>query len=303
MVQPNNDVESFHEHLKKSKRVLSLCGAGLSAASGLPTFRGPGGLWRTHEATSLATPEAFKSDPGLVWQFYSYRRHKALEAHPNAAHYALAALSRAMPAFQTLSQNVDGLSQRADHPRSQLQLLHGTLFNVKCSQRKCDYVVEDFNDPIVPALAIPTEASADPTSNSALELDISSPGVELPKIAANALPKCPKCETGMLRPGVVWFGESLPLQVLQNVDDFLNNSEPIDLILVIGTSAKVYPAAGYIEEARDRGAKVCVVNMDAGDKPPGGWTEGDWLFQGDAAAVVPKLLKPIIGDVGGSADA
>lgn len=99
---------SFQEHLKNSKRVLALLGAGLSASSGLPTFRGAGGLWRTHDATELATPEAFKADPGLVWQFYSYRRHMALSVKPNPAHYALAELAKRMPGFQTLSQNVDG---------------------------------------------------------------------------------------------------------------------------------------------------------------------------------------------------
>ncbi|KAI7079367.1 hypothetical protein KC352_g41693, partial [Hortaea werneckii] len=124
------DVKSFHEHLSKSKRVLALLGAGLSASSGLPTFRGAGGLWRTHNSTDLATPGAFRENPGLVWQFYSYRRHMALQAQPNAAHYALAELARKMPGFQALSQNVDGLSQRADHPSKQLQLLHGTLFEV-----------------------------------------------------------------------------------------------------------------------------------------------------------------------------
>ena len=86
-----------------------MCGAGLSASSGLPTFRGTGGLWRTHDAIELATPQAFNSNPGLVWQFYSYRRHKALQAKPNRAHFALAELARQMPGFITVSQNVDGV--------------------------------------------------------------------------------------------------------------------------------------------------------------------------------------------------
>ena len=103
------DLESFQEHLSKSTRILALLGAGLSASSGLPTFRGAGGLWRTHDATSLATPEAFQRDPGLVWQFYSYRRHVALGVKPNPAHYALAELARKKN-FLTLSQNVDGTS-------------------------------------------------------------------------------------------------------------------------------------------------------------------------------------------------
>ena len=103
-----SDLESFQKHLRYSDRVLALCGAGLSAASGLPTFRGAGGLWRSYDAVSLATPEAFARDPSLVWQFYNYRRHMALQAKPNPAHYALAELARRKKGFLTLSQNVDG---------------------------------------------------------------------------------------------------------------------------------------------------------------------------------------------------
>lgn len=107
------DLESFQRHLRYSDHVLALCGAGLSAASGLPTFRGVGGLWRSYDAVSLATPEAFAENPGLVWQFYSYRRHMALQAQPNPAHYALAALARRKKGFLTLSQNVDGMQSVA----------------------------------------------------------------------------------------------------------------------------------------------------------------------------------------------
>ena len=107
-IVPQRDLETFQAHLSQSKRILALVGAGLSASSGLPTFRGAGGLWRTHDATSLATPEAFESHPGLVWQFYSYRRHMALKAKPNPAHHALAELARRNGDFLTLSQNVDG---------------------------------------------------------------------------------------------------------------------------------------------------------------------------------------------------
>lgn len=109
---PTKDRESFTEHLKHSTRILALCGAGLSASSGLPTFRGAGGIWRNHEATSLATPEAFEADPALVWQFYSYRRHMALTANPNPGHFALAELARKRSQFVTLTQNVDGQSPR-----------------------------------------------------------------------------------------------------------------------------------------------------------------------------------------------
>ena len=105
---PAADLESFSAHLKSSDRILALLGAGLSASSGLPTFRGAGGLWRNHEAMMLATPEAFAENPGLVWQFYSYRRHMALRAQPNKAHHALAELAKKKKNFVTLSQNVDG---------------------------------------------------------------------------------------------------------------------------------------------------------------------------------------------------
>jgi NAD+-dependent protein deacetylase sirtuin 5 len=101
-------IASFHEHLQKSRRVVALLGAGLSASSGLPTFRSKGGLWRNYDCTSLATPQAFLRDPALVWQFYCYRRHMALQASPNAAHDALAKLAQRLPEFVTLSQNVDG---------------------------------------------------------------------------------------------------------------------------------------------------------------------------------------------------
>lgn len=105
-----NNVEAFHKVLRSSRRILALCGAGLSASSGLPTFRGAGGYWRHHDATKLATMEAFEMDPGLVWLFYGYRRHMALNAKPNAAHYALAELAKRNNNFLCLTQNVDSES-------------------------------------------------------------------------------------------------------------------------------------------------------------------------------------------------
>ncbi len=302
---PQKDLESFQAHLNQSIRILALLGAGMSASSGLPTFRGAGGLWRTHEATSIATPQAFERDPGLVWQFYSYRRHMALKAKPNPAHYALAALAKKRPSFVTLSQNVDGLSPRAQHPASQLKLLHGSLFDVKCSDFFCNYLEKNnYTDPIVPALALPTDES-DPTTTEALsargieprELDISDENVALPEIDLAHLPKCPKCKRGLLRPGVVWFGEQLPSNVLDDIDTYLSSDQKIDLIMVIGTSARVYPAAGYVDMARARGARVAIINMDANDVPAGGLYDGDWFFQGDAAQIVPELLRNEIGEL------
>ena len=293
---PQADLDSFHKHLQSSTRILALLGAGLSASSGLPTFRGAGGIWRTHDSMSLATPEAFAANPSLVWQFYSYRRHMALTAQPNRAHHALAALANEKPHFMTLSQNVDGLSQRAGHPRDKLQLLHGTLFEVKCTNFYCAHSEENFVDPIVPALAIPRDAS-DPTTNEAREHDISDENVHLENVPTHALPICPSCKSGLLRPGVVWFGERLPTRVLNAVERFIEESERIDLILVVGTSAKVYPAADYVNQARDKGARVAVINMDRTDAYAQGLYDEDWFFHGDAAEIVPLLLEPVTGKI------
>ncbi|KAI9835624.1 MAG: hypothetical protein M1837_003697 [Sclerophora amabilis] len=320
--------ESFSACLKSSDRVLSLLGAGLSASSGLATFRGAGGLWRNHDAMSLATPEAFNADPALVWRFYSYRRHMALQAKPNRAHRALAELAIRKPEFVTLSQNVDGLSQRAGHPLSKLHLLHGSLFDIKCTSFYCDYVEQDnFQDPIVPALAIP-KSGFDPTpsvtdksgleataslgnamtagqatdqagqGSKAAEADISNADVPVADLQIRDLPHCPKCREGLLRPAVVWFGESLPDKTISAVERWISESSKIDLILVIGTSSKVYPAAGYVDIARAKGAKVAVVNMDRSDAPggPQGLSKADWFFEGDAGVIVPEILKSVIGD-------
>ena len=129
------------------------------------------------------------------------------------------------------------------------------------------------------------------------ELDISDDRVEIPELDAKDLPHCPKCSNGLLRPGVVWFGEMLPKKTIDEIDKFIAESKKIDLLLVIGTSAQVYPAAGYIDTARAKGARVAVINMDKADTGRGGLEKGDWFFEGDAGVLVPELLKSEIGDI------
>jgi len=209
-----------------------------------------------------------------------------------------------------------GLSPRAGHPASQLHLLHGSLFEVRCTEFYCNYVEkENYEDPIVPALAIPvygaqpepepsdkTGAAAATSLYAAMniddtEVDISDARIPIPKVSEEELPHCPKCKTGLLRPGVVWFGERLPLETLGAVDQFLRESQKIDLIMVIGTTAQVYPAAGYVNIAREKGARVAVVNMDRSDIPDGGLDPGDWFFEGDAGVILPEILKSVIGTI------
>ncbi|KAK1505879.1 Sir2 family protein [Colletotrichum abscissum] len=289
---PHNDIAAFHEALASSKRILALCGAGLSASSGLPTFRGAGGLWRNHDATDLATMKAFRRDPGLVWLFYAYRRHMALSAKPNKAHYALAALAEKNPDFLCLTQNVDGLSPRAGHKEDQLRLLHGSLFDIKCANPQCTYI--DHNntqDPLCPALAPASEDLADPTKT----LPLLDPTKKLPTIDEADLPHCPSCKTGLLRPGVVWFGEALDEAMLDGVDAWIGQGK-VDLMIVVGTSAQVWPAAGYILKAHAAGARVCTVNPEAEDEGQMGKVKkGDFAFGRDAAEVLPLLLEPVIG--------
>ena len=125
--------------------------------------------------------------------------------------------------------------------------------------------------------------------------DISDANIALSSVQPEDLPRCPQCKTGLLRPGVVWFGESLPEDVIDSIDEWMDSGEKIDLMLVIGTSSKVYPAAGYTHLARQRGARVAVINMDPDDAYF--LEESDWFFHGDAAEIVPEILKSVVGNI------
>ncbi|KAK8017329.1 Sir2 family protein [Apiospora rasikravindrae] len=291
--RPSTDIAEFQRLLKHSDRILALCGAGLSAASGLPTFRGAGGLWRNHQATSLATPEAFKKDPALVWLFYAWRRHMALQAKPNAGHYALAELAKHNKDFMCLTQNVDGLSQRAGHSPDMLRMLHGNIFDVKCFDKQCDYIEpNNLRDPLCPALAPASERyPADQT------MPLLDPAQPTPKIKREDLPHCPTCKaagrTSLLRPGIVSFGESLDSDMLKEVDAWVAKPRGVDVMLVIGTAAAVYPAAGYTDAARKKGARIAVINPERSAQK--GLTSRDFYFEADAAEILPKLFEGIIG--------
>ncbi|KAJ7703452.1 putative SIR2 family histone deacetylase [Mycena metata] len=282
------DYTTFTTHLKSSTRILALFGAGLSAASGIPTFRGAGGFWREYDSMTLATPSAFSKNPALVWQFYNYRRHRALNATPNRAHMALAELAKKKPDFLAISQNIDGLCQAAGHPAENIQPIHGSIFSNRCTE--CPYVEYDnFKDPLVPAFALPNN------------VDASDAKFPLKDIALGDLPHCPDC-SALLRPNVVWFGESLPQSAVDRVETWMAaDNGAIDLMLVVGTSALVYPAAGYIHTARARGARIAVFNMEepTEEGPTSRLRDGDWFFRGDAAVLLPELLKEVIGAVPG----
>lgn len=180
--------------------ILVITGAGLSADSGLQTFRGAGGLWRNYNPMSLATPEAFARDPKLVWEWYGWRRDEATKAKPNAAHVALAELATRNRDCLIVTQNVDDLHERAGTPADQLIHVHGDLFLNRCTN--CSY------------------SDRRPVS-------------DLP-------PRCPECQDSLLRPGVVWFGEMLDANVLSRVDGFVRRTECALVLVVGTTATFQY---------------------------------------------------------------
>lgn len=293
---------SFTTYLPSSKRILVLIGAGPSASSGIPTYRSAGGFKRTFSDQQLATKSAFEEDPSLFWRFYEYRKKQAKAALPNTAHHALARLAAMTPGLLWANQIVDGLCRRAGYPAAQIVDLHGSLFRVKCFDDGCGYKVEN---PIIPQFAaaeLPGVAESAGASSTILGVSVDD------------LPHCPQCRLNLLRPATVWFGGRSPEGKVQQVDEWLHglSSEAtsskagiesedgkVDLMLVIGTSAIDWPAAGYIGRTRKAGARVAFFNMVeqcAGVSRP---EEGDWMFLGDAAELIPKGFEGFLGSLDG----
>lgn len=201
-------------------RIVALTGAGISAESGVPTFRGEGGLWQGHRAQDLATPQAFQRDPSQVWAFYHYRRRLVHACHPNPAHQTLAQMEAQLgPRFTVITQNVDGLHQLAGNQN--LIEIHGSLWRIKCSHCRLSWQDREiYSDDI--------------------------------------LPTCPSCGE-VARPDVVWFGEGLDPARLE---DALSMAREASMMLVIGTSAVVHPAAQIPVFAKLNGARLVEFNLE-----------------------------------------
>lgn len=229
--------------LRRSRHVLALTGSGASSESGVPTFRdAQTGLWEQYNPLDLATPEAFLEDPALVWRWYRWRRELVARAEPNAGHYALSRLAEFVPQLTLITQNVDGLHQRAGS--SSVVEFHGNLFEDRCFSE--GIVVND----------------ADENSE---------------------IPLCTACG-GMLRPGVVWFGEAIPSRALEAATAAATDC---DVFLSIGTSSVVWPAAGLAEAARGNGATVIEINPDV--TPQSG--QSHHCLQGKSGEVLPELIS------------
>lgn len=208
---------------------MVVTGAGVSAESGVPTFRGAGGLWKRFRPEELATPEAFARDPRLVWEWYEWRRGLLRGCAPNPAHHAIAGRMARQAGVTLVTQNVDDLHERAARAAGQcldgpprLLKLHGSIVHVRCT--RCDWGVRRDE---------PVDASGTAT-----------------------LPRCPSCGS-LVRPAVVWFGEALPAEALEAA---FRAARLCDACLVVGTQGAVYPAAGVVHEARRAGARVVVVD-------------------------------------------
>lgn len=227
---------------------LVITGAGLSADSGLQTFRGAGGLWRNYNPMTLATPEAFARDPKLVWEWYQWRRDEAGKAEPNAGHIALAQFAARNQECLIVTQNVDNLHERAGSPATQLVHVHGDLFLNRCAN--CFYS----NRERVSSLELP--------------------------------PKCPQCRHSLLRPGVVWFGESLNPAIIGQVNDFLRPAN-CGLVLVVGTTATFAYIIDWAIRAKRSGGLLVEINPEETELS----AAADISYRERAADILPKLLN------------
>jgi NAD-dependent deacetylase len=237
----DNSIERLRERIRNARSIFVLTGSGISAESGLPTFRGVGGLWRTHRVEELASPQGFARDPRLVWSWYNERRAAHRQAEPSVAHRALAELERQSSDFTLATQNVDSLHLRAGS-RNVLEL-HGQLREARC-----------------------TGCEARMTLDGPLDLDA------IEHVCG-----------GMWRPDIVWFGESLPSVVWACAVDAASRA---DLILVVGTSGLVYPAAAL---ATRLAPDAYVVEVNPEETPIS--THADESFRTTASALLPALVS------------
>jgi NAD-dependent deacetylase len=237
------EFETARTLIRQARSIAILTGAGVSAESGIPTFRGAGGLWRGFRAENLATPSAFARDPNLVWEWYDRRRQLIAKAEPNPGHHAIARLQNRVRDCTLITQNVDGLHDRAGS--FGILKVHGDIWRLRCTACRTEWP------------------------------DLHAP---LPKLP-------PRCQCGgMARPGVVWFGEDLPQDVWRSAEEAASTAE---LLLVVGTSAVVYPAASLIPIAQEGGAKVIEVNLD---ETPASQSV-DLSLRGASGEILPRLVE------------
>jgi NAD-dependent deacetylase len=235
--------EKVVDRLSQTKFLLVITGAGISAESGIPTFRGSDGLWKNYRAEELATPRAFEQDPETVWQWYDWRRVIISNAQPNPGHLAIKELEDMFGNFLLITQNVDGIHGRTGI-KNMIEI-HGNLWRVRCTRE----------------------------GKTSMLLDV--PLKEIP----------PRCECGaLLRPDVVWFGESIPTVALETSFRIL---EQCDTLIVVGTSGAVYPVASFPQTVKDKGGYVLEVNVE----PTPISSIADASLYGNSGDILPMLVR------------
>ncbi len=240
--------DTLVSRLARARRIAVLTGAGISAESGIPTFRDPGGLWQQFKPEELANIRAFLRNPVLVQGWYAHRRSIAAETQPNPGHYALAKLEAIVPGFTLITQNVDNLHLRAGS-RNVVEL-HGNI-----------------------------------THNYCIDCQKEATEEEMHAIAVGEPARCGDC-SGYIRPGVVWFGEMLPEEA---VDEAYEAARDAEVFLSIGTSAVVYPAAGIPLLAKEHGAYVAEINTERSAIAD----EVDEVILGPSGDVLPRLIEAV----------
>src|SRR5262245_10167510 len=242
-------------------RVLVLTGAGVSAESGIPTFRGKDGYWRNLDPTKLATADAFARDPQLVWDWYGDRRRRIRNARPNAAHEAIARLAQCTDDFLLVTQNVDDLHARAGVTAEKIVQIHGNIFITRCS--RCEFERYDY----------PHSQSYGAASEQEQE---------------EGIPQCSQC-TALMRPGVVWFNEQLPWNEVERVETFLD-SGPCDAVIVAGTTATF----GYIIDWALRGSRGGghLIEVNPEETPLSRFATR--LVREPAAIALPQIVNELI---------
>ena len=259
-------------------RVLVLTGAGVSAESGIPTFRGKDGYWRNLDPAKLATPEAFARDPELVWEWYRERRQRIRTAQPNAAHAAITRLAEHAEEFLLVTQNVDDLHVRAGLPREKMVQIHGDIFVTRCSRCHVSYAGRGGSPEPTDPRAVEPESGRLRSIAPTLENDVD-------------VLRCPEC-AALMRPGVVWFGEQLPWNELQRVEEYLDGGA-YNLVIVTGTTATF----GYIIDWALRGSRASdkLIEVNPEETPLSRFATQ--LVREPAAIALPKLVDQSISQM------
>lgn len=243
----------MEDKIKEAKAIIDnassitvLTGAGISAESGIPTFRGEDGLWRKFRSEELATQEAFQRDPKLVWEWYDWRRGLVKEAMPNPGHYALVNLENEKTNFTLVTQNIDGLHQLTGN-RNIIEM-HGNLWQIRCTS--CGVVEENHDVPL-----------------------------------KEIHPKCKNCDA-LGRPNVVWFGEMIPMSIIDNI---LIAIDKCQVMLIVGTSGIVEPAASMGLVAKHTGKTVIEVNLETTPNS----SHYDISILGKSGEILPMLCRGV----------